>query len=394
MSLLQDIGSGAAPLLLAARRRRRGASGPGYSVTVTDLSEIEILLSGEMTSGLLSIDLTASPPPFNGVYALSVADLLVRPVGVAAAPLTGTPEPGAVLGAIPDLFATLDGRGDLERSYQWYSHDPAGETPAEALPIAGAVAPSYRVQPGDAGRALCRASRASDASGLSEEVRGAAVLVPGGPAMAVTLAGSGQITATGAGPYTLSALSFGAPDPARVIYAVLAYGHQATGAGLTGVTISGQPTVPVAEALSGKSGCNVQIRKVVLPEGESGDVTVSMASNFRGCAVTLYRAVGAIEADIAFGTNTAYQPVDLSIDLAAGGVVLAGAMLINRGTTGAIGWNGAAETVGALPYANRPASVASFGPAPAAGTPHVLVMTPIGDGINDVAAVAVALQGA
>jgi hypothetical protein len=70
----------------------------------------------------------------------------------------------------------------------------------------------------------------------------------------------------------------------------------------------------VAQALSAKSGCNVQIRKATVASGTTADVKVSMASAFRG-AVTLVRAIGATEGASAWGSNAIYAAVPLNVNL-------------------------------------------------------------------------------
>jgi hypothetical protein len=376
---------------LDRRLRLRGGASPAYIVEVTGQAEIEVVLYA--ASGTITFDLTSSAAPYNGVYAANVATLSTAPVGLAAAPLAGSGAVGTVVDAIPDLFVTAHADGLTARSYQWYSYLTASQTAAQATAIAGATAASHTVAAGDAGRSLIRGSRATDANGISAEIRSAAaVAVPGAPFEAAVVS-SGQITSTAAGPYTLAGMAIGAADPGRVIYAIVQYGHQSTGLGLTGLTIGGTATGLVAQALSANSGCNVQIRKATVASGTTADVQVSMASAFRGCAVTLVRAVGATEGASASGSNATYAAVPLNVNLPAGGAVLAGGMLVNKGTTGAIAWTGVGAQSGFSPNGSKLTSSALY-QAGAAETPRTVTMTPTGDGINDVAAVALVLQGA
>ena len=142
-------------------------------VTVTALAISISDSSGDFTIGAADGELTLTviePAEYAGDYPVDTADLQLGPVNLLQPMVSGGTAPGDVLTATPGFWAYDEAFGPLVFSAQWYRGD---------VPIDGATAETYAIQPGDelAGvRYVCHAVNA--AGRRSAEIQ---AIAPGAP---------------------------------------------------------------------------------------------------------------------------------------------------------------------------------------------------------------------
>lgn len=154
----------------------------------------------------------------------------------------------------------------------------------------------------------------------------------GGPALTVSYVTTVASVTDGTS-FTFSGASIGAETAARVVIMAIGAGSGvSTAMTITGVTVAGNAaTEQVTIADSGGTDTErSSIYAIAVPSGTTADIVVTTSHTARYCAVAVYIADLASITKSASATNTV-EPIVMSIDVAAGGFVIATGQTRNDG---------------------------------------------------------------
>jgi len=192
----------------------------------------------------------------------------------------------------------------------------------------------------------------------------------------------------GATTHTFTSRAIGAVPPAgktRLVVVTVDYVNTGGTAGISGVTIGGVAATLVKQQNSGGiPGCGIYA--LAVPSGTTATIVVTTATT-AFCVIGVYRVVGANSTQLDTQSNTA-DPINITVNVKAGGYVIGTAQNRNRGTTT---WTNLSENFDTDNTSNDYASGADAAPS-ADGTLAITAVGAIAG--NEMAGVAVSYQPA
>lgn len=137
--------------------------------------------------------------------------------------------------------------------------------------------------------------------------------------------------------HTYSSVGLGTARGDRRI--ILTVGYVSSGL-LSGVTINGQSATKCVEA---ENGGHSEIWIASVPSGTSGSVVLTFSDDTNYSAIAVYSAKGLVSATPADTDTDDVGTTNLSLDIAARGILVATAYANSGGSSGSATWTGAAE---------------------------------------------------
>jgi hypothetical protein len=192
--------------------------------------------------------------------------------------------------------------------------------------------------------------------------------------------------------YTFSSVSLGAAAADRII-AVGVTGTAAAGANRTvsSVTIGGVSATKRAAA-GEAANSPASIWAAVVPTGTTGDIAVTWDNAMVRCAGEVWRMTGAVETPLDSDALATGDPMNLAVDVAAGGAVLGFACNQSGSGPGGYGWTGLTGDHDATVETNTEYSGASQ--SIASGQSGYAVVADPGAAVGDVRAAVVSYEPA
>jgi hypothetical protein len=140
--------------------------------------------------------------------------------------------------------------------------------------------------------------------------------------------------------FNFGSLSLGLADPDRLIVVSACYDSSGTSVAPTSLTVGGVSATKLIQLVGVGSGSSIWVAAV--PTGTTGNVTFTSGGTESGCAVSIYRLVGYQSAAYATATSSTGNPCSTTINVFAGGVIIAG-VLIDRNSPGTNLWTNLTE---------------------------------------------------
>jgi hypothetical protein len=142
--------------------------------------------------------------------------------------------------------------------------------------------------------------------------------------------------------YTFSSQSIGAAAADRDVIVFIMGGFGATTGTIASVTIGGNAaTIDVQRNQSaGSQGAACGIAQLRVASGTTATIAVTFSSGALNCIIAVYRLTGHADGSpFATGLDVT-DPINISINVPAGGVAVSGAALYRSGGTGNNTWTG------------------------------------------------------
>jgi hypothetical protein len=324
-------------------------SASGASVTVAAGFSISEDLGGTVLLDGVTGDLTITitePAIYAGTYTRDVDGRTLNTANMAGGPQCffppaiegdGSPAAGEILTSRNGLWIYDADQPVPVRTTVWQGSADGLSGWAD---IAGATAETHTIAAEDAGRFLRKQETLTQTGTGSRSAASNTAEVAAAPATGLQVGhvASGGVDALNTGSGTIAGLSLPAPEAGREFIALVAWRPQGGENDLASVTLAGVPGTSLAAKVGTNEG-NVflQAFSFAVPSGTIGDAVVTTsAGNMQDIHVHLFRATGwqfIAQTGVAPVSPPADTPIAHDIDIAAGQVLIAGAIARGNGST-------------------------------------------------------------
>jgi hypothetical protein len=149
--------------------------------------------------------------------------------------------------------------------------------------------------------------------------------------------------------YTFSSQSIGAAASDRDVIVFIMGGAGATTPTISSVTIGGNAATLDVQTNqdSGSQGAACGIARLRVTSGTTATIAVTFSSGALNCFIAVYRLTGHVSGTPFATGSDVTDPINISINVPAGGVAVSGVALFRGGGTGDNVWTGLTEDVDA-----------------------------------------------